>query len=189
MARVSACGVSGATSQSCKVTQAILNVHDQPESLRRRPAIVNTLRPVKFKTISKPWILDAWHQWRSTGHVVTRDFWPFSAVCLTVFLFEVWPQTCTIALYGKKTYRIRNYDFGVQFHYLAAAELRFTKVRGFAAITYTQSPCSTPVMPEENRCCKARDCAWRSRLFLFLIFLVNMTQWKPSKSVNHESPQ
>ena len=66
---------SGATSQSCKVTQAIRNVHDQPESHRTWPAMVNLLRPVEFNTIPQPQILDAWHQWRNTGRVfVTSDF-------------------------------------------------------------------------------------------------------------------
>ena len=41
----------GATSPSCKVTRAIRNVHDQPESVRSRPAVVNPLRLVEFKTI------------------------------------------------------------------------------------------------------------------------------------------
>ena len=35
------CDVSGATSPSCKVTRAIRNVHDQPESLRRRSVAAN----------------------------------------------------------------------------------------------------------------------------------------------------
>ena len=35
--------------------------------------------------------------------VVTRDFLSFSAVCLTVFLFEFRPRTFTIGFYGKKS--------------------------------------------------------------------------------------
>ena len=62
MARASVCDVSGATSLSRKVTQAIRKVHDQPESVRTRPAVVNLLRAVEFKTIPQPRILDAWHQ-------------------------------------------------------------------------------------------------------------------------------
>ena len=42
--RVSVCDASGATLQLCKVTRVIQNVHDQPESDRRRPAVVNLLR-------------------------------------------------------------------------------------------------------------------------------------------------
>ena len=52
MARASIFDVSGATSPSCKVTRVIRNVHDQPESVRRRPAVVNQLRVVEFKTIN-----------------------------------------------------------------------------------------------------------------------------------------
>ena len=46
-------------------------------------------------------------------------FWPFSAVCLSVFLFEFWPRTFTIKLlrYGKKAYKIKDYDFWVQFSF------------------------------------------------------------------------
>ena len=65
MARVSVCDVSGATSPSCTVMRAIRNVHDQPQSIRTRPAVENLslLRPVEFKTIPQPQILDAWHQY------------------------------------------------------------------------------------------------------------------------------
>ena len=34
-----------------------------------------------------------------------RKFWPFSAVCLTVFLFKLWPRTFTLELYEKKPTR------------------------------------------------------------------------------------
>ena len=61
MARASFCHVSGATSQSCKVTRAIQNVHDQPESVHTRDAAVNVLCQVEFETISEPRICDAWH--------------------------------------------------------------------------------------------------------------------------------
>ena len=67
--------LSGATSQTCIVTSAIRNVHDQPKSFRTRPAVVNLLHPVEFKTISQPRIIDAWRQWSNTSCVVvTRDF-------------------------------------------------------------------------------------------------------------------
>ena len=62
MVRESVCDVSGATSPSCKVTRAIRNVHDQPESFQRRPAVVNPLCPIEFMTILQPQILDAWYQ-------------------------------------------------------------------------------------------------------------------------------
>ena len=44
MTPASICYVSGATSPSWKVTLAMRNVHDQPESLRRRPTVVNLIR-------------------------------------------------------------------------------------------------------------------------------------------------
>ena len=65
----------GATSQPCKVTQPIWNVHDQPESPRRHHTIVNLLCPVEFQIISQPRLLDAQHQEHHTGRiVVTWDF-------------------------------------------------------------------------------------------------------------------
>ena len=67
---------TGATSQSCKVTRLI----------RSREVLV-------------PGTSDSC---RPRG-VVTRDFWPFSAVCLTVFLFEFRPRTFTIGFCGKKS--------------------------------------------------------------------------------------
>ena len=41
------------------------------------------------------------------GHAASSPeiFWPFSAVCLTVFLFEFRPRTFTIGFYGKKSYQ------------------------------------------------------------------------------------
>ena len=54
--------VSGATSQSCKVTGVTPNVPDQPESVQRIPAVINLSHPVEFKTISEPRMFDAWHQ-------------------------------------------------------------------------------------------------------------------------------
>ena len=54
MAHASVCDVSGATLQSCMVTRAIRNVHDQTESIRTRPAVANLLHPVEFKTIPHP---------------------------------------------------------------------------------------------------------------------------------------
>ena len=75
MARSSVNDISGAASQSCKVTRAIRNVHDQPESLCWWPAVVNLICSVEFKTIPQPRVIDAWHQWRNAGRVVvTRDF-------------------------------------------------------------------------------------------------------------------
>ena len=74
MAHVSVCDVSGAASQSCKAVPAIWNVHDQPESLCRRPAVVNLLHPVVSKNIPQPRMLDTWHQWCNTGRVfITQD--------------------------------------------------------------------------------------------------------------------
>ena len=49
MARVRVCHFSGATLPSCTVTRAIRNVHDQLESLRGRPAVVNLLHPVELR--------------------------------------------------------------------------------------------------------------------------------------------
>ena len=66
---------SGATSQSCKVTGAIRNVHDHLESVRTRPAVVNVLRPVEFKLIPQPWILNTWHHDAiPAASLVTWDF-------------------------------------------------------------------------------------------------------------------
>ena len=48
-------------SQSCKVTLAIQNVNDYPESFRTRPAVVNLLRLFDFKTIPQSPFLDVWH--------------------------------------------------------------------------------------------------------------------------------
>ena len=45
-----------------------------------------------------------------------KIFWPFSAVCLTVFLFEFWPRIFTIQLY-EKAYKIRDFVFGMQFSF------------------------------------------------------------------------
>ena len=76
------------------MARAIPNVHDQPESFRYRwPTVMNLIRPVKFQTVSQPRILDAWHKWRDTAASSSpKIFRPFSAVCLTVFLFEFWPS-------------------------------------------------------------------------------------------------
>ena len=77
MARASFCDVSGATScswRSWAVTRAIWNVHDQPGLIRTRPAVENLLRPVEFKTIPQPGILNICHQWRIIGGIVTQDF-------------------------------------------------------------------------------------------------------------------
>ena len=46
----------------------------------------------------------------------------FSAVCLTVFLFEFRPRTFTIGFYGKKLYHIRTDDFEVQFSFNTRGE-------------------------------------------------------------------
>ena len=102
LARASVCDVSGAISQSCRVTWAIRNVHVRPESVRRWPAVVNRLCPVNIEDHSAASNSCAWYQWRNTGCVVvTRDF---LAVCLTVFLFE-WPRTFTIKLNKKRPTR------------------------------------------------------------------------------------
>ena len=121
MARTSVCDISGATSPSYKVMWAVRNVHVQPAwpwSVRRWPAVVNLLRLVEFKTIPQPRIYDAWHQWCNTGRVfVTLDFWPFSTVCLTVFLSEFWPRIFTIELHEKSPTRSEIMIFGVQFSF------------------------------------------------------------------------
>ena len=108
------CDISGATSQSCMVTWAIRNVHDKPESFRTWPAVVSVLRPVEFKIIPQPRILDAWHQWRNNGRVViTRDFLAsfghlFDRVPVRILTLDLHHRTR-----GKKAYTIRDYDFGV----------------------------------------------------------------------------
>ena len=114
MARASACDISGATSHSCEVTRAIQNVHDQPELLRRRPALVNLLRPVEFKTIPQPQILDAWYQWRNTGRVfVSRDFLSiFGRLCDV--LVRVSASDSHHRTLRKNPYEVRDYDFRVQ---------------------------------------------------------------------------
>ena len=107
----------GATSQSCKVTRAIRNVSDQPKPVRTRPAVENVLRPVEFKTIPQPRILDAWStmtQYRPRGHH-PRFFGCFRP--------SIWPCSCSNFDLGlsqlnsskKKAYKLRDYDFGVQF--------------------------------------------------------------------------
>ena len=113
MAHASICDVSGATSQSCKITRAIRNVHNQSES-----AVVNVLRPFKFKTIPRPQILDAWQQWCNTGRVfVTLDV-------LAIFghLFARVPGRILTSDFHhltlrKMAYKVRDYDFEVQFSF------------------------------------------------------------------------
>ena len=107
MARASVCqDVGGATSLSCKVMQAIWNVHDQPESLHSQPAHIKPDAPGRFQDHSTALNLTF-----GTSDVITavssshEIFWPFSAICLTVFLFEFWPRTFTIELYEKKSER------------------------------------------------------------------------------------
>ena len=103
MARVSVCDISGATSPSCKATQAIRNVHNQPESLCRRPAVVKLICPIEFKTTPHPRILDAWHQGRNTGHIfVSWDFF------FAIFgrLFDRDPvQNLTLSLHHRTPWR------------------------------------------------------------------------------------
>ena len=113
MACASICEVSGAASPLCNVTGVIRNVHDRPDSVRTRPAIVTLLHPVDFKSIPQPWTLDAWHQWRNTARVVApptpESFWPFGRLldCIPV-------QTLTSDLHHqtlrKKAYKIWDYD-------------------------------------------------------------------------------
>ena len=110
------CCVSGATSKSCKVTRAIRNVHGQAESVRRRPAVVNVLR----RSNSRPFrSLEFLTPGTSGVTLVTSSSpeisWPFLATC-------VWPCSCLNFDLGlqpsnstKKAYKIRDYDFGVQF--------------------------------------------------------------------------
>ena len=99
---ISKCSTS-ATLQSCKVTQAIWIVHDQPESLCRRPYVVNLMCAVKDRSATS----NSWCPAPVMQHCVSRSqspemFWSFSAVRLTVFLFEFWPHSSTIKLYEKK---------------------------------------------------------------------------------------
>ena len=86
------CDVSGATSPSYKTTRATRIVHVQPESVRTRPAIVNLLRPVEIKTITQPRVLDTWHQANDVISAASSSpykfFWPFSVICLILFLFK-----------------------------------------------------------------------------------------------------
>ena len=115
MARASACDISGATSHSCEVTRTIQDVHDQPELLRRRPALVNLFCPVEFKTIPQPQILDAWFQWRNTGRVfVSRDVLSiFGRLCDQV-LVRVSASDSHHWTQRKNPYKVRDYDFRVQ---------------------------------------------------------------------------
>ena len=85
--------MAGATSQSCKVTRMIRNVHDQSESFRTRPAAVveNVLHPVEFKTISQPRILDAWH----------NDAIPAASLSPEIFghfRLSVWPSRVPVRI-------------------------------------------------------------------------------------------
>ena len=128
-ARASVCDVSGATLQSCKVTPAIQSVHDQPKSVRTRPAVVNLLRPVELKIIPQPRILDAWHQWRNTGHVfVTQDILAifgrlFDRVHIRILTsnFRLW-TLCS------KAYEIRDCDFRVHFSSVVSLAQNFVEV-------------------------------------------------------------
>ena len=122
---------NGATLQSCKVARAIRNVHDKPESFRARPAIVNVLRLVEFKTIPQPWILDAWHLDAIPAASSPEIFWPFLAVCLKVFLFEFWPRTSTIELSEKKPARS-------ELWFLSAVFLN-ERIRGILCISWFAS--------------------------------------------------
>ena len=62
---------------------------------------MNLIRPVKFKTVSQPRILDAWHKWRDTGRIfVTQNF---SAIFGRMFdRVPVRILTFTIELHEKK---------------------------------------------------------------------------------------
>ena len=116
MAHASICDVSGAASPRCKVKQAIRNVRDRPETLRRRPAGVNLLRPVEFKTIPQPRILDAWHRWRNTSHaVLTRDFLAIFGPLLDRVHVRILTSDFHHWTLQKKAYKIREYVFGAQF--------------------------------------------------------------------------
>ena len=104
MACASIYDVIGATSQSCKVTRAIRNIHDQLKSLCCRPAIVKLFRPVEFKSIRSLELLTP-----GTSDLIPAAssspelFWPFMFGRLTVFLFEFWPRTFTTKLRKKPT--------------------------------------------------------------------------------------
>ena len=68
---------------------------------------MNLIRPVKFKTVSQPRILDAWHKWRDTGRIfVTQNF---SAIFGRMFdRVPVRILTFTIELHEKKPTRSEN---------------------------------------------------------------------------------
>ena len=119
MARANVCDVSGVTLLSCKVTRAIRNVHayDQWDSIHLRPAVENLIRLVAFKTIPQSRILDSWHQWCITGHVVVTEIFG-------QFRPSVWPSSCSNFDLGpapsnsaKKALKIRDYGLGVQFSF------------------------------------------------------------------------
>ena len=62
---------------------------------------MNLIRPVKFKTVSQPRILDAWHKWHDTGRIfITQNF---SAIFGRMFdRVPVRILTFTIELHEKK---------------------------------------------------------------------------------------
>ena len=87
-------------------------------SVHTWPAFVNRsnsrpLRSVEFQTRGASDVIPAAS---SSPEVV----WPFLAICLTVFLFEFWPQTFAIKI-CKKACKIGVYNFGVQFSSKAVA--------------------------------------------------------------------
>ena len=79
-------GRRGASSQSCKVTRAIWNVHDQPEPVRRRPAIVPG-RIQDHSAASNSWRVAPVTQYRPRRRH-PRFFGHFRP--------SVWPQSCLI---------------------------------------------------------------------------------------------
>ena len=103
MARVSFCDVSGATSPSCTVTRAFRNVHDQPDLIRRRPAVQSVLCPVEFKTICSPESLTP-----GTSEVkpaASSSLEIFMAILSRLFdriaVLNFWPLTFTFELFKK----------------------------------------------------------------------------------------
>ena len=109
MARASVCDVNGATSQSCKVTRAIQNVHDQAEPSRRWPAVETyyarsnsrLFRSLKFLTPG------------------TSDIIPAASPSLEIFghfQASVWPCSCYFDV-GLSPWNstLNTNDFGVQF--------------------------------------------------------------------------
>ena len=97
---------------SVPLTNKLTQVTSLSESHRSRCRVRNQIRDLSESGRSRELWRLACDSSRLRG-IVTRDFWPFLAVCLTVLPFEFRPRTFTIGFYGKGL--IKAYDFGVQF--------------------------------------------------------------------------